>query len=140
MGPRRERARHAPGSIRPRQSGAQGGARRRRPAQPRGAQGGQGEAPQGRPPRRGRAPRLRARPRRLSPLALDAIPRQILEIVLDQRWVSDETIAPQVNPAWKEDDVCRLTAKLRRQGLIAEVAYASDRWTITDEARAARPA
>lgn len=70
-------------------------------------------------------------------MALDETPRKILEIVLDQRSVSDETIAPQVDPAWKEDDVCRLTARLKRQGLIAEVAYASDRWTITDAGRAA---
>ena len=70
-------------------------------------------------------------------MALDETPRKILEIVLDQRSVSDETIAPQVDPAWKEDDVCRLTAKLKRQGLIAETAYASDRWSITDEGRAA---
>ncbi len=70
-------------------------------------------------------------------MALDETPRKILEIVLDQRSVSDETIAPQINPAWTEDDVCRLTAKLRRQGLIAESAYASDRWSITDAGRAA---
>lgn len=70
-------------------------------------------------------------------MALDATPRKILEIVLDQRSVSDETIAPQVDPAWKEEDVCRLTAKLKRQGLIAESAYASDRWSITEEGRAA---
>ncbi len=68
---------------------------------------------------------------------LDETPRKILEIVLDQRSVSDETIAPQVDPAWTEDDVCRLTAKLRRQGLIAETAYASDRWSITEAGRAA---
>ena len=70
-------------------------------------------------------------------MALDETPRKILEIVLDQRSVSDETIAPQVNPAWKEDDVCRLTAKLKRQGFIAETAYASDRWSITEAGRAA---
>ena len=70
-------------------------------------------------------------------MPLDETPRKILEIVLDQRSVSDETIAPQVNPAWTEDDVCRLTAKLRRQGLIAETAYASDRWSITEAGRAA---
>ena len=70
-------------------------------------------------------------------MALDETQRRILDIVLDQRSVSDETIAPQVNPAWTEDDVCRLTAKLKRQGLIAETAYASDRWSITDEGRAA---
>jgi hypothetical protein len=70
-------------------------------------------------------------------LALDETQRSILEIVLDQRSVSDETIAPQVNPAWKEDDVCRITAKLKRQGLIAETAYASDRWSITEAGRAA---
>lgn len=69
-------------------------------------------------------------------MTLDETPRRILEIVLDQRSVSDETIAPQIDPAWKEDDVCRLTSKLKRQGLIAETAYASDRWSITDEGRA----
>jgi hypothetical protein len=70
-------------------------------------------------------------------LALDETQRKILEIVLDQRSVADETIAPQVNPGWTADDVCRLTAKLKRQGLIAETAYASDRWSITDAGRAA---
>ena len=70
-------------------------------------------------------------------MPLDETPRKILEIVLDQRSVSDETIAPQINPAWTEDDVCRLTAKLKRQGLIAETAYASDRWSITEAGRAA---
>ncbi len=70
-------------------------------------------------------------------MALDETQRRILEIVLDQRSVSDETIAPQVKPGWKEDDVNRLTAKLKRQGLIAETMYASDRWSITEEGRAA---
>lgn len=70
-------------------------------------------------------------------MTLDETPRRILEIVLDQRSVSDETIAPQINPAWKDGDVCRLTAKLKRQGLLAETAYASDRWSITDAGRAA---
>ena len=70
-------------------------------------------------------------------MALDDTQRRILEIVLDQRSVSDDTIAPQVNPAWTEDDVCRLTAKLKRQGLIAETMYASGRWSITEEGQAA---
>jgi DNA-binding Lrp family transcriptional regulator len=70
-------------------------------------------------------------------LALDETQRKILEIVLDQRSVANETIAPQVDPGWTEDDVSRLTAKLKRQGLIAETAYASDRWSITEAGRAA---
>ena len=68
---------------------------------------------------------------------LDETQKKILEIVLDQRSVSDEVIAPQVQPGWTEDDVCRLTVKLRKQGLLAETAYASDRWSITDAGREA---
>jgi hypothetical protein len=68
---------------------------------------------------------------------LDPTQKRILEIVLDQRSVSDEVIAPQLQAGWTEDDVCRLTVKLRNQGLLAETAYASDRWTITDEGRSA---
>jgi hypothetical protein len=70
-------------------------------------------------------------------LALDETQRKILEIVLDQRSVADETIAPQVNAGWTADDISRLTSKLKRQGLLAETAYASDRWSITDAGRAA---
>ncbi len=68
---------------------------------------------------------------------IDPTMKRILEIVLDQRSVSDEVIAPQVQAGWTEDDVCRLTVKLRKQGLLVETAYASDRWTITDEGRSA---
>jgi hypothetical protein len=68
---------------------------------------------------------------------IDATQKRILEIVLDQRSVSDEVIAPQVQAGWTEDDVCRLTVRLRNQGLLAETAYASDRWSITDEGRTA---
>ena len=57
--------------------------------------------------------------------------------MLDQRPVRDEVIAPQVQGGWTEDDVCRLTVKLRNQGLLAETAYASDRWSIPDEGRTA---
>ena len=68
---------------------------------------------------------------------IDPTLKRILEIVLEQRSVSDEVIAPQVQSGWTEDDVCRLTVKLRNQGLLTETAYASDRWTITDEGRTA---
>ena len=68
---------------------------------------------------------------------IDPTQQRILEIVLDQRSVSDEVIAPQVQTGWTEDDVCRLTVKLRKLGLLAETAYASDRWTITDAGRSA---
>lgn len=68
---------------------------------------------------------------------IDPTQRRILEIVLDQRSVSDDVIAPQVQAGWTQDDVCRLTVKLRNQGLLAETAYASDRWSITDEGRGA---
>ena len=68
---------------------------------------------------------------------IDPTQKRILEIVLDQRSVSDEVIAPQVQAGWTEGDVCRLTVKLRNQGLLAETAYASDRWSITDEGRSA---
>ena len=57
--------------------------------------------------------------------------------MLDQRSVSDDVIAPQVQAGWTEADVCRLTVKLRNQGLLTETAYASDRWSITDEGRTA---
>ena len=68
---------------------------------------------------------------------IDDTQKRILEIVLDQRSVSDDVIAPQLQAGWTEDDVCRLTVKLRKAGLIVETAYASDRWTITDEGRSA---
>jgi len=68
---------------------------------------------------------------------LDPTQRRILEIVLDQRSVSDDVIAPQVQAGWTEDDVCRLTVKLRKEGLLEETAYASDRWSITDAGREA---
>jgi hypothetical protein len=68
---------------------------------------------------------------------IDPTQRRILEIVLDQRSVSDEVIAPQVHAGWTENEVCRLTVKLRNQGLLAETAYASDRWSITDAGRTA---
>jgi hypothetical protein len=68
---------------------------------------------------------------------LDPTQKRILEIVLEQRSVSDDVIAPQVQAGWTEDDVGRLTVRLRKQGLLAETAYASDRWTITDEGRSA---
>ena len=54
-----------------------------------------------------------------------------------ERLSVDEVIAPQVRAGWTEDDVCRLTVKLRNQELLAETAYASDRWSITDEGRTA---
>jgi hypothetical protein len=68
---------------------------------------------------------------------LDDTMKRILEIVLDQRSVSDDVIAPQVQAGWTEADVARLTVRLRKQGLLEETAYASDRWTITDEGRSA---
>ncbi len=68
---------------------------------------------------------------------LDPTQKRILEIVLDQRSVSDDVIAPQVQAGWTEDDVCRLTVKLRKHGLLVETAYASDRWSITDAGRSA---
>jgi len=68
---------------------------------------------------------------------IDPTQKRILEIVLDQRSVSDDVIAPQVQAGWTEDDVCRLTVKLRKLGLLVETAYASDRWTITDDGRSA---
>jgi len=68
---------------------------------------------------------------------LDDVTKRILEIVLEQRSVSDDVIAPQVKSGWTEEDVCRLTVRLRKQGLLEETAYASDRWTITEEGRTA---
>jgi hypothetical protein len=68
---------------------------------------------------------------------IDPTAKRILEIVLEQRSVSDDVIAPQVQAGWTEEDVCRLTVRLRKQGLLVETAYASDRWTITDEGRSA---
>lgn len=68
---------------------------------------------------------------------IDDVMKRILEIVLEQRSVSDDVIAPQVKPGWTEEDVCRLTVRLRKQGLLEETAYASDRWTITEEGRTA---
>lgn len=56
--------------------------------------------------------------------------------MLDQRSVSAEVSAPQVPAGWTQADICRLTVKLRRQGLLAETASASDRWSITHHGRA----
>lgn len=68
---------------------------------------------------------------------IDTTQRRLLEIVLDQHSVSDDVIAPQAQAGWAEDDVCRLTVKLRSPGQLAETAYASDRWSITDDGRTA---
>jgi hypothetical protein len=68
---------------------------------------------------------------------VDAAAQRILEIVLDQRSVSDATIAMQVADLLSERDVEALTKRLEKQGLLAESEYAAGRWHVTDAGRGA---
>lgn len=68
---------------------------------------------------------------------MDHIQQRILEIVLDQRSVADETIALQITAELRGTDVAVHTKRLQRQGLIEFPALASGRWQITDAGRSA---
>jgi hypothetical protein len=68
--------------------------------------------------------------------SIERIPRRILEIVLEQRSVSDETIAAQIEDCTGRD-IASHTVALDKQGLIAEAAFSAGRWRITDAGRAA---
>lgn len=68
---------------------------------------------------------------------METIKQRILEIVLDQRSVADETIAPQVVDELDGSDIAMHTKRLREQGLITLPALASGRWQITDAGRKA---
>jgi len=66
---------------------------------------------------------------------MDPIQQRILEIVLDQRSVADETIALQVADALAGSAIGVHTKRLQRQGLITLPPLASGRWQITDAGR-----
>gem|GEM_PF-4542862 len=66
---------------------------------------------------------------------MESIKQRILEIVLDQRSVADETIAMQVSDELDGSDIAVHTKRLQKQGLITLTALASGRWQITDAGR-----
>jgi hypothetical protein len=66
---------------------------------------------------------------------MEAIKQRILEIVLDQRSVADETIAMQVADELGGTDIAVHTKRLQKQGLITLPPLASGRWQITDAGR-----
>jgi hypothetical protein len=66
---------------------------------------------------------------------MDSIQQRILEIVLDQRSVADETIALQVADELGGTDISVHTKRLERRGLITLPPLASGRWQITDAGR-----
>lgn len=68
---------------------------------------------------------------------MQAIPRRILEIVLDQRSVTDHTIALQVSDQCTASEVAAHTGRLEQQGLIAQSDFAAGRWHVTDAGRSA---
>ncbi|MDP2711609.1 MAG: hypothetical protein Q8O56_10355 [Solirubrobacteraceae bacterium] len=68
---------------------------------------------------------------------LEGIPKRIVEIVLEQRSVSDSTIKLQIDDLTSDKAVAAQTAKLQKQGLIAENPLAAGRWHITDAGRSA---
>ncbi len=68
---------------------------------------------------------------------MDPIEQRILEIVLDQRSVADETIALQITAELDGSDVAVHTKRLKKQGLITLPPLASGRWQITDAGRSA---
>jgi hypothetical protein len=68
---------------------------------------------------------------------MDSLRQRILEIVLDQRSVADETIALQVKDELAGSDIAVHTKRLQSQGLITLTALASGRWQITDAGRRA---
>jgi len=68
---------------------------------------------------------------------MESLKQRILEIVLDQRSVADETIALQVADELDGSDIAVHTKRLQRQGLIELPPLASGRWQITDAGRSA---
>jgi hypothetical protein len=68
---------------------------------------------------------------------MDSPTQRILGIVLDQRSVSDHTIAIQVTDLLSADEVETLTKRLQKQGLLAESELAGGRWHITEAGRSA---
>jgi hypothetical protein len=70
-------------------------------------------------------------------IGMQAIHQRILEIVLDQRSVSDGTIALQVTDELQGSDIASHTSRLQSRGLIAESPLAAGRWHITDAGRSA---
>jgi DNA-binding Lrp family transcriptional regulator len=68
---------------------------------------------------------------------MESTTQRILEIVLDQRSVSDATIAMQVKDLLSEQEVEALTKRLEKQGLLAESEFAAGRWHVTDAGRSA---
>jgi len=68
-------------------------------------------------------------------IGMDLISQRILEIVLDQRSVADETIALQITAELDGSGVAKHTKRLERQGLITLPPLASGRWQITDAGR-----
>lgn len=63
--------------------------------------------------------------------------QRVLQIIFDQRSVSDSTIALQVADQLNEQEVAALTSRLEQQGLIAEQAFSAGRWHITEAGEAA---
>lgn len=68
-------------------------------------------------------------------IGMDLISQRILEIVLDQRSVADETIALQLTAELDGDKITTHTRRLERRGLITLPPLASGRWQITDAGR-----
>lgn len=68
---------------------------------------------------------------------MDSPTQRILGIVLDQRSVSDYTIAMQVTDLLSADEVETLTKRLQKQGLLGESELAAGRWHITEAGRSA---
>ncbi len=63
--------------------------------------------------------------------------QRVLQIIFDQRSVSDSTIALQVGDQLNEKEVAALTSRLEQQGLIAEQPFSAGRWHITEAGEAA---
>lgn len=68
---------------------------------------------------------------------MDPLQQRILEIVLDQRSVADETIALQVTDELGASDIAAHTKRLAKQGLITLPPLASGRWQVTEAGRKA---
>ncbi len=66
---------------------------------------------------------------------MEHVKQRILEIVLDQRSVADETIALQLTAELNGRDIAVHTKRLQKQGLITLPPLASGRWQITDAGR-----